>query len=117
MSFVSSASSGIRKRSESHTLTSQKKSIQLKQLQPVTDGNKPSSEGTIFDWDMKTFKEKVSIKSCEITWRSVVLFISIDLLNNCFGFFCFRTNSSVFFSIFPLYCIIYDVLIAHKHEK
>ena len=60
LSFTSSASSGIRKRAESNTFTSQKKNTQLKQLQSMTDSNRPSSEGTIFDWDMKTFKIKVN---------------------------------------------------------
>jgi len=57
-SFTSSASSGVRKRTESLTFAPQKKQVQLKPLQSLTDSNKPSCEGTIFDWDMKTFKIK-----------------------------------------------------------
>ena len=59
-SFTSSASSGVRKRTESLTFAPQKKQVQLKPLQSLTDSNKPSCEGTIFDWDMKTFKIKVN---------------------------------------------------------
>eukprot|EP00795_Rhopilema_esculentum_P012522 gene12522-3207_t len=60
-SFICSAASGVRKRSESHNVSTSKRFVQLRPMHSLTDSNKPSTEGAIFDWDMKTFKEKAEL--------------------------------------------------------
>eukprot|EP00794_Sanderia_malayensis_P005508 gene5508-6193_t len=64
-SFMCSASSGIRKRAESLNIGPAKPLLkrqqQLTKLQSLTDSNMPSSEGTIFQWDLKTFKEQTEL--------------------------------------------------------